>query len=185
MDQEPEILDTEKSITLDHVIGKVNFNNVKFQYEDDAEVVLNDFSMNIEKGKTVALVGPSGVGKTTISNLLLRFYDVNDGSITIDDIDIRSIKLKSLRHHVGIVQQDAIIFWGSIYENILYGKPNATHEEVIEAAKNANIHEFISGLPHGYDTYVGEKGVKLSGGQKQRLSIARAFLKNPSIISSG
>ncbi|MCK5849159.1 MAG: ABC transporter ATP-binding protein [Caldisericia bacterium] len=182
MDEKPEITDTDKSITLDHVEGKVCFKNVRFQYDEDNDVILHDFSMNIEKGKTIALVGPSGVGKTTISNLLLRFYDVNDGHIEIDDTDIKSIKLKSLRNHIGIVQQDAIIFWGSVYENILYGKPDATHEEVIEAAKNANIHEFISGLPNGYDTYVGEKGVKLSGGQKQRLSIARAFLKNPSIL---
>ena len=138
--------------------------------------------MEIEPGKTVALVGPSGAGKTTLCHLIPRFYDINSGEILLDDIDIRDIKLKSLRKNIGLVQQDVFLFTGTIKENILYGKPDSTDEEVIEAAKKARIHDFIMNLPHGYDTYVGEKGAMLSGGQKQRISIARVFLKNPPLL---
>jgi ATP-binding cassette subfamily B protein len=183
MDEKPEITDKPGAIEIKEAHdADIEFKNVDFCYENDSPNVLQNFSLYIPSGETVALVGPSGVGKTTISNLLLRFYDVNDGVITIKNTPIQDYKLKSLRENIGIVQQDVIVFCGSIFENILYGKPDATHEEVFQAAKRANIHEFIESLPNGYDTYVGERGVKLSGGQKQRLSIARAFLKNPPIL---
>jgi ATP-binding cassette subfamily B protein len=183
MDEKPEINDKPGAIEIKEAHdADIEFKNVYFCYENDSPNVLQNFSLHIPSGETVALVGPSGVGKTTISNLLLRFYDVNDGVITIKNTPIQDYKLKSLRENIGIVQQDVIVFCGSIFENILYGKPDATHEEVFQAAKRANIHEFIESLPNGYDTYVGERGVKLSGGQKQRLSIARAFLKNPPIL---
>jgi ATP-binding cassette subfamily B protein len=183
MDEKPEITDKPDAIELQNAHdADIDFTNVDFCYEKESHQVLHRFSLHIPSGETLALVGPSGVGKTTISNLLLRFYDVNDGVITLKNTPIQDYKLKSLRENIGIVQQDVIVFWGSIFENILYGKPDATHDEVIQAAKRANIHEFIQSLPHGYDTYVGERGVKLSGGQKQRLSIARAFLKNPPIL---
>jgi ATP-binding cassette, subfamily B, bacterial len=183
LDEKPEIVDHPHATTLQNAHDSdIEFKNVDFYYEKDTHPVLHNFNLHIPAGKTLALVGPSGVGKTTISNLLLRFYDVTSGVITINGIPLPTIKLKNLRENIGIVQQDVIIFWGSIFDNILYGKPEATHEEVIQAAKRANIHEFIESLPHGYDTYVGERGIKLSGGQKQRLSIARAFLKNPPIL---
>ncbi len=183
MDEKPEITDKPDAIEIRAAHdADIEFRNVDFCYEKDSHQVLHNFSLHIPSGETLALVGPSGVGKTTISNLLLRFYDVNDGVITVKNIPIQNYKLKNLRENIGIVQQDVIVFWGSIFENILYGKPDASHEDVIQAAKRANIHEFIESLPHGYDTYVGERGVKLSGGQKQRLSIARAFLKNPPIL---
>ncbi|MGO1478543.1 ABC transporter ATP-binding protein, partial [Senegalia sp. (in: firmicutes)] len=146
------------------------------------ETVLKGIDLDIAHGKTFALVGPSGGGKSTLCNLIPRFYEVDEGSVTIDDIDIKKIKIKSLRENIGFVQQDVFLFTGTIEENILYGRSDATHEEVIDAAKNSNIHDFIMTLPNGYKTYIGEKGVRLSGGQKQRISIARVFLKNPPIL---
>lgn len=179
---EPEIVDKEDAIELDRVSGGIRFENVSFKYNEDEELILKDFNLDITKGKTIALVGPSGVGKTTISNLIPRFYDVSSGQVFIDDTDIRDVKLNDLRKNIGFVNQDVFIFWGSIKENIRYGNPNATNEEIIDSAKKANIHEFIMSLKEGYDTIVGERGVKLSGGQKQRVAIARVFLKNPPIL---
>ena len=172
------------AIEIDGFTNKICFNNVSFKYgEDDTEnMVLSNLSFDIKKGSTVALVGPSGGGKTTICHLLPRFYELTDGSITIDDIDIKDITRYSLRKNIGIVQQDVFLFAGTIRENIAYGKVDATDEEIIDAAKKANILEFINSMPEGLDTYVGERGVKLSGGQKQRISIARAFLKNPPVL---
>jgi ATP-binding cassette subfamily B protein len=177
----PDIVDAPGATDLDNVKGSIVYQNVSFSY-DDANTVLDHIDISIEAGKTVALVGPSGGGKTTLCSLLPRFYDVTCGSILIDGHDVRSVTLSSLRNTIGIVQQDVYMFAGSIKENICYGKPNATDEEIIEAAKNANIHEFIESLDDGYDTYVGERGTRLSGGQKQRLAIARVFLKNPKIL---
>lgn len=144
--------------------------------------MLSNINLTIEKGKTVAIVGPSGAGKSTLCHLIPRFYEIDDGRIMIDGTDIRDIRLKSLRANIGLVQQDVFLFTGTIKDNILYGKPSASEEEVTEAAKKARIHDFIMTLPNGYDTYIGEKGVMLSGGQKQRISIARIFLKNPAIL---
>lgn len=166
---------------LKDVKGKITIKDVTFRY-DNKESILENFNLDIEAGKMVALVGPSGGGKTTICNLIPRFYDYESGQIFIDDVDISTVTLKSLRENIGIVQQDVFLFTGTIKENIMYGSPNATDEEVIEAAKNACLHDFIMGLEDGYDTFIGERGVKLSGGQKQRISIARVFLKNPSIL---
>ena len=166
---------------LKDVKGKITIKDVTFRY-DNKESILENFNLDIEAGKMVALVGPSGGGKTTICNLIPRFYDYESGQIFIDDVDISSVTLKSLRENIGIVQQDVFLFTGTIKENIMYGNPNATDEEVIEAAKNACLHDFIMGLEDGYDTFIGERGVKLSGGQKQRISIARVFLKNPAIL---
>ncbi|WP_368247253.1 ABC transporter ATP-binding protein [Clostridium perfringens] len=166
---------------LKDVKGKITIKDVTFRY-DNKESVLENFNLDIEAGKMVALVGPSGGGKTTICNLIPRFYDYESGQIFIDDVDISTVTLKSLRENIGIVQQDVFLFTGTIKENIMYGNPNATDEEVIEAAKNACLHDFIMGLEDGYDTFIGERGVKLSGGQKQRISIARVFLKNPAIL---
>lgn len=163
------------------VKGEISFDDVSFAYDDNKEI-LKDITFDIEAGKTVAIVGPSGGGKTTLCHLIPRFYEIEEGSISIDNIDIRKFTRKSLRKNIGIVQQDVFLFTGTILENIQCGKLDATKEEVYEAAKNANIHDFIMSLPEGYDTYVGERGVKLSGGQKQRISIARVFLKNPPII---
>jgi ATP-binding cassette, subfamily B, bacterial len=163
------------------VRGDIEYRSVSFGY-DSCSDVLDDISIRIDAGKTIALVGPSGGGKTTLCSLLPRFYDVTSGSVLIDGRDVRDIKLNSLRNAIGIVQQDVYMFAGSIKENIAYGKPDATDEEIIEAAKNANIHDFIADLEDGYDTYVGERGTRLSGGQKQRLAIARVFLKNPRIL---
>lgn len=177
---EKEEEDKENALVLDEVEGEVVFDQVSFKYEE--EYVLNGMSLTVPKGKMVALVGPSGGGKTTFCNLIPRFYDIDEGDIRIDGKSIYDLTLSSLRSHIGIVQQDVFLFTGTIKENILYGKQDATHEEVVDAAKRANIHEFIESLPQGYDTYVGERGVKLSGGQKQRVSIARVFLKNPSIL---
>ncbi len=166
---------------LKEVKGKITIKDVTFRY-DNKESILENFNLDIEAGKMVALVGPSGGGKTTICNLIPRFYDYESGQIFIDDVDISTVTLKSLRENIGIVQQDVFLFTGTIKENIMYGNPNATDEEVIEAAKNACLHDFIMGLEDGYDTFIGERGVKLSGGQKQRISIARVFLKNPAIL---
>jgi len=177
----PEIEDSEDAVELTNVQGEIEFHNVSFSYNDKTEVLKN-INLTIPKGKTVALVGPSGGGKTTFCNLIPRFYEVDEGSITIDGKDIRKVTLESLRRNIGMVQQDVYLFSGTVEENILYGKPDATHEEVVRAAKLANAHDFIMELENGYNTFVGERGVKLSGGQKQRISIARAFLKNPPIL---
>ncbi|WP_061312698.1 ABC transporter ATP-binding protein [Clostridium botulinum] len=170
----------KNAVELRDVKGNIEFKNVGFSYE--GEKVLDDFSINIESGKMLALVGHSGGGKTTICNLIPRFYDVMDGDILIDGKSIYDVTLDSLRENIGIVQQEVFLFTGTIRDNILYGKTNASEEEIIKASKMANIHDFIESLPEGYDTYIGERGVKLSGGQKQRISIARVFLKNPSIL---
>lgn len=166
--------------------GNIEFDNVSFRYkketDDDKHLILNGLSLKIDAGKTVALVGPSGGGKTTLCNLIPRFYDIDEGKITIDDINIRDMRIYDLRKNIGIVAQDVFIFGGTVKENIAYGDFDATDEQIIAAAKLANIHDFITSLDKGYDTYVGERGVKLSGGQKQRISIARAFLKNPPIL---
>ncbi|MBY6930752.1 ABC transporter ATP-binding protein [Clostridium botulinum] len=170
----------KNAVELCDVKGNIEFKNVGFSYE--GEKVLDDFSIDIESGKMLALVGHSGGGKTTICNLIPRFYDVMDGDIQIDGKSIYDVTLDSLRENIGIVQQEVFLFTGTIRDNILYGKTNASEEEIIKASKMANIHDFIESLPEGYDTYIGERGVKLSGGQKQRISIARVFLKNPSIL---
>ncbi|MBR6921420.1 MAG: ABC transporter ATP-binding protein [Clostridia bacterium] len=180
LDTKPEE-DSEDAIELTDVSGRVEFDNVSFDY-GNGKTVLKDMNIDIPAGKTVAFVGPSGGGKTTVCNLIPRFYELNGGSIRIDGIDIRKIKRSSLRQRIGMVSQDVFLFTGTVYENILYGKPDASREEVIEAAKRADIDEFITSLPDGYDTFVGERGVKLSGGQKQRISIARVFLKNPPLL---
>ena len=180
METQVEIQDAPDSHDLVNVQGVIDYKDVSFGYDD--EKVLDHLNIHIDSGKSIALVGPSGGGKTTICSLLLRFYDVTDGSIEIDGQDIRKLTLKSLRQSIGIVQQDVYLFTGSIKENISYGKPGASDGEIIEAAKKANIHDFIMSLPDGYDTYVGERGTRLSGGQKQRISIARIFLKDPKIL---
>ncbi|MDO0825235.1 ABC transporter ATP-binding protein [Desulfosporosinus nitroreducens] len=177
----PDIVDKAGAKPLTDVKGEINYKNVSFRYDDDSNV-LDKVSLTIKAGKNIALVGPSGGGKTTFCSLLPRFYDVTSGSITIDGNDIRDVTLDSLRNAIGIVQQDVYMFDGSIRENIAYGKAGSSEAEIIEAAQKANIHEFILSLDEGYDTYVGERGVRLSGGQKQRLSIARVFLKNPPIL---
>lgn len=181
LDTEPDILDSEDSIEINEVKGKITFNDVSFRYST-GKYVLENINLNVEPGETVALVGPSGGGKSTICSLIPRFYEATEGRILLDDIDVKNIKLKSLRKNIGIVQQDVYLFAGTVMENIRYGKPEATESEVIEAAKQANAHDFIMELENGYDTYVGERGVKLSGGQKQRISIARVFLKNPPVL---
>lgn len=179
---EPDIKDREDAVDLTDVKGDILFDDVSFKYKDGAHRVLRHIDLDIEAGSYVALVGSSGGGKTTLCSLIPRFYDVTNGSIKIDGKDIRDIKLKSLRDHIGIVQQDVYLFAGTVLENISYGKPGSTREEIIEAAKLANAHDFIMELPNGYDTDIGQRGIKLSGGQKQRLSIARVFLKNPPIL---
>lgn len=182
MSIEPDIKDSENAVELKEVKGDISFENVSFQYQENTEKVLNHINLNVPAGAYMALVGSSGAGKSTLCSLIPRFYDVTDGTIRIDGKDIRNLKLKSLRDHIGIVQQDVYLFAGTIFENIRYGKPEATEEEIIEAAKNANAHEFIMSFPEGYNTDIGQRGIKLSGGQKQRLSIARVFLKNPPIL---
>ena len=179
---EQEEEDSEKAIEMGNVDGNIEFEGVSFKYDDEETHVLQDLNLNIKSGQTVALVGPSGGGKTTLCHLVPRFYELDGGIIKIDGVDITTVNRESLRKNIGIVQQDVFLFTGTILENILYGNPEASEEEVIEAARRANIHEFIINLPEGYNTYIGEKGLKLSGGQKQRLSIARVFLKNPKIL---
>lgn len=182
IETEPEIEDAPDAQPLPAVRGDVRYENVSFHYSDDDTPVLSNVSFHIPAGRSIALVGPSGSGKTTICSLLPRFYDVTGGRVTIDGHDVRGVTLESLRSQIGIVQQDVYLFCGTIRENIAYGKPGASLEEIIDAAKKANIHDFIESLPDGYDTFVGERGARLSGGQKQRISIARVFLKNPPIL---
>lgn len=182
MSIEPDVKDSPDAVPLEKVRGDIVFDDVSFKYKDTAHRVLKHISLDVKAGSYVALVGSSGGGKTTLCSLIPRFYDVTKGSIRIDGKDVRDVTLKSLRENIGIVQQDVYLFAGTVYENIRYGKPGASREEIIEAAKLANAHDFIMGLPNGYDTDIGQRGIKLSGGQKQRLSIARVFLKNPPIL---
>lgn len=177
-----DLYDLPRAKDIVSVEGKVEFDGVFFRYSDETDWVLKNLSFYVDKGETLAIVGPSGSGKTTIANLIPRFYDVQKGSVKIDGKDIRELTLHSLRGSIGVVQQDVFLFWGTVADNIAYGKPGATREEVEQAAKLAGAHEFIKALPHGYESYVGERGVKLSGGQKQRISIARVFLKNPPVL---
>ena len=179
---EPDIADDENAQELRDVKGDIVFEDVSFRYGENTECVLNHVNLNVPAGSYMALVGSSGAGKSTLCSLIPRFYDVTAGAVKIDGKDVRSLTLKSLRDHIGIVQQDVYLFVGTVYDNIRYGKPDATREEVIAAAKNANAHEFIMSLPNGYETDIGQRGIKLSGGQKQRLSIARVFLKNPPVL---
>lgn len=178
----PDIADEPDAISPEEVKGDIEFRDVSFYYENENERVLDNLNLKVDAGDYIALVGPSGVGKTTLCSLIPRFYEVSEGGIYLDGLDIRNIKLAELRNHIGIVQQDVYLFAGSIMDNIRYGKPGATDEEVILAARSANAHEFIMSFPEGYDTDVGQRGVKLSGGQKQRLSIARVFLRNPEVL---
>lgn len=184
MKVQPDIEDKKDAKELNNVKGDIEFKNVSFSYDTNGEIsnVLSHIDLKISAGDYVALVGPSGVGKSTLCSLIPRFYEATDGEILIDGNSVKDLKLNSLREHIGIVQQDIYLFTGSVRENIEYGKPGASFDEIVEAAKNANAHEFIMSLPEGYDTYIGQRGVKLSGGQKQRLSIARVFLKNPPIL---
>ncbi|TWT02285.1 ABC transporter ATP-binding protein [Planomicrobium sp. CPCC 101079] len=181
INQEPEIFDREDAVAVNGLKGNIRFDNVHFGY-DDHKTVLKGIDLTLKAGETIAFVGPSGAGKTTICSLIPRFYDIQKGAITIDGIDIRDMTTKSLRSHIGIVQQDVFLFTGTIRENIAYGKQNATNEEILAAAKKAHLEDFVSKLPEGYETQIGERGLKLSGGQKQRLAIARMFLKNPPIL---
>lgn len=177
----PQEAEDQNAVTLQDVKGEISFKNVGFMYDSNTQV-LHNIHLDIRSGRTIALVGPSGGGKTTLCHLIPRFYEIDEGEILLDGMDIRNIQRESLRKNIGIVQQDVFLFTGTIRENIMYGDLTATEEELIEAAKKANIHDFIMGLEDGYDTYIGERGVKLSGGQKQRISIARIFLKNPPIL---
>ncbi len=179
---DPDIADKPGAVQLKHVKGDISFDNVSFHYEENTETVLNHINLEVKAGSYMALVGSSGAGKSTLCSLIPRFYDVTSGAVKIDGQDIRDVTLKSLRDQIGIVQQDVYLFAGTVMDNIRYGRPGATREEAIMAAKSANAHEFIMALPDGYDTDIGQRGVKLSGGQKQRLSIARVFLKNPPIL---
>lgn len=179
---EPEIQDKEDAVDMNNVKRRITFEDVSFRYNDSEHRVLKHINLDVKAGSYIALVGSSGAGKTTLCNLIPRFYEVSDGKIMIDGTDIRDVKLKSLRDNIGMVQQDVYLFAGTIFENIRYGRPDATREEVIEAAKEANAYDFIMSLPNGFDTDIGQRGIKLSGGQKQRLSIARVFLKNPPIL---
>jgi ATP-binding cassette, subfamily B, bacterial len=182
LEVEPDIQETPHAIDLPHVHGEIEFKGVSFKYKEDYDHVLKNISLKIAVGEYVALVGPSGVGKTTLCSLIPRFYEATEGQILVDGHNIKNLKAKSLRKNIGLVQQDVYLFAGTVAENIRYGKPNATEEEILAAAKQANAHDFIMTLPKGYSTDIGQRGVKLSGGQKQRLSIARVFLKNPPII---
>lgn len=181
IDTEPEVVDQENAIKVKNLRGDIDFHHVTFGYENH-QTVLKDINLHIDAGETIAFVGPSGAGKTTICSLIPRFYDVNDGAITIDGLDIRDMTKQSLRHQIGIVQQDVFLFTGTLRENIAYGKRDATDQEIQDAAKKAHLEAFIDSLPKGYETEVGERGLKLSGGQKQRIAIARMFLKNPPIL---
>lgn len=182
VETEPDIVDAADAKPLKNVKGNVCYEDVSFHYSDDDTPVLSHVSFEIPAGKSIALVGPSGSGKTTICSLLPRFYDVTDGRVTIDGNDVRKLTLESLRSQIGLVSQDVYLFGGSIKDNIAYGKPDATMDEIVDAAQKANIHDFIMELPDKYDTFVGERGTRLSGGQKQRISIARVFLKNPPVL---
>lgn len=182
MSVEPDIQDRKNAREMKNVKGEITFDHVSFHYGENTEEVLNDINIEVRPGEYIALVGSSGAGKTTLCSLIPRFYEVSEGAVKVDGTDVRDFTTKSLRENIGIVQQDVYLFAGSVMENIRYGKPDAAEEEVIEAAKNANAHEFIMSLPNGYDTDIGQRGIKLSGGQKQRLSIARVFLKNPPIL---
>ena len=182
IDEPVEIDDSEHAMDLPTVTGDIYFDQVGFQYSDSDTEVLSNIDLHVKAGENVALVGPSGSGKTTLCNLIPRFYDVTSGRILIDGKDIKDVTVHSLRSQIGMVQQDVYLFSGTVRDNIAYGRPQASPEEVEEAAKLAGAHEFITQLPQGYDTYVGERGIKLSGGQKQRISIARVFLKNPPIL---
>ena len=182
MDEEAEIKDAPGAADMPAVKGEITFDHASFHYADSDGNVLTRIDLNIKAGENVALVGPSGAGKTTLCNLIPRFYDVTEGRILIDGMDIRDVTTHSLRSQIGMVQQEVYLFSGTVYDNIEYGKPGASGEEIIAAAKLAGAHEFITRLPEGYETFVGERGVKLSGGQKQRISIARVFLKNPPIL---
>ena len=182
MEIEPDIVDKKDAVSVENLKGEIVFDHVSFRYQDAEERVLSNVQLEVEAGEYVALVGASGVGKTTLCSLIPRFYDVTEGAIRIDGMDIRDMKQKDLRNQIGIVQQDVYLFAGTILDNIRYGKPDATDEEVVEAAKRANAHEFIMSFPEGYHADIGQRGVKLSGGQKQRISIARVFLKNPPIL---
>ena len=182
MDEVSDIKDSPDAKPIENVRGDIEFRRVTFSYKGTDKKILSDFSLHIAPGENVALVGPSGGGKTTLCNLIPRFYDVDSGCILLDGTDIRDITLASLRSNIGTVQQDVYMFSGTVRENIAYGCPGAENEDITAAAKRAGAHEFIEELPEGYDTYVGERGVKLSGGQKQRISIARLFLKNPPIV---
>ena len=181
LDTVPDIVEHPQAQSPEFAGGRVEYKNVSFEYNQGNEV-LNDVSFTVEPGTTVALVGPSGGGKSTICALLPRFYDAADGAITLDGVDVKKWQLKALRSCIGIVQQDLYMFSGTVKENIVYGKPDASEEEIIAAAKRANIHDFIMTLPDGYNTDTGERGVRLSGGQKQRIAIARVFLKNPPVL---
>lgn len=182
LDMEPDIEDAPDAVKLEQVQGDICFEDVSFCYSKENDEVLHQIDLEVPAGKYVALVGPSGIGKSTLCNLIPRFYEVTAGRVLVDGRDIRGLQLKSLRDNIGMVQQDVYLFAGTVYDNIVYGRPGASREEVVEAAKNANAHAFIMELPQGYDTDIGQRGVKLSGGQKQRLSIARVFLKNPPIL---
>lgn len=182
MDEEPEITDSPNAVEVKDVKGDIEFRNVSFKYEKTEKEILTSLSLKIPQGSNVALVGPSGGGKTTLCNLIPRFYEVESGEILLDGRNIRDITLHSLRSNIGVVAQDVYLFSGTIRDNLVYGKADATDEEMIEAAKKAGAHDFISAMPNGYDTYIGERGVKLSGGQKQRISIARVFLKDPPVL---
>ena len=182
MDEQPDITNAPDAIPCEHVRGEVDFEDVSFSYEDDAGEVLGHINLHVDAGQNIAIVGPSGGGKTTLCNLIPRFYDVSSGCVKLDGVDVRKLQLHSLRSHIGVVQQDNYLFSGTVLHNIAYGRPEATREQIIEASKLAGAHEFISSLPNGYDTFIGERGVKLSGGQKQRISIARVFLKDPPVL---
>jgi len=182
LDIKPDIVDKKTAKVLKNVKGDIEFNNVAFKYNETNSNVFHSINLKVEAGDYMALVGSSGVGKTTMCSLIPRFYEVSEGCITIDGMDIKDITLRSLRKNIGIVQQDVYLFAGTVMDNIMYGQLEATEEEIIEAAKNANAHDFIMELPNGYHTFIGQRGIKLSGGQKQRLSIARVFLKNPPIL---
>lgn len=182
MDIEPDVMDNDNAIEMNEVSGAITFKDVCFHYQDHEQMVLNHINLDVKPGEYVALVGSSGAGKSTLCSLIPRFYDVTEGAVLIDGRDIRDYSMKSLRDHIGIVAQDVYLFVGTVRDNIQYGKPGASFEEIVEAAKAANAHDFIMSLPDGYDTDIGQRGIKLSGGQKQRLSIARVFLKNPPIL---